>query len=365
MRLYVVTAFRSVFCVISLVLQCAILLTTGNYVLYLSARIVTLALENIAINIYADKKYPFLNMKRSVGREYKREIFKNVKALCLQKSGMILSQSTDSIIVSCVLGLSYMGKYSNYALVIGTVVAFFDVATNALGASVGNLGACDRGEKSEDVFSKMFFINFWLLTVGTCVLVSTLNPFIKLWLGKDMMFGTFEMLSVVSSFYFSCIRDPVGVFLSNYGLFKEGRYIPLFRALANFVLSVTFVKMWGIAGVFIGTSLSAIAVPLWAEVVVLYKYGFSMSPKSFFCRMLAFIATSIVICSFCFAVTMNITATFVGILLRVALSFGFSNILLFLVTHKEDSFKQALTTVKCTISLKGKRKCARISRNVQ
>lgn len=349
MRLYVVTAIRCVFCVIALALQCIVLLTTKNYILYLSARIASLNLENIAVNIYADKKYPFLNIKKSVSHEYKTELFTNVKALCLQKSGIILSQSTDSIIVSYFMGLSCMGKYSNYALVIGTVVAFFDVATNALGASVGNLGVCDRGQKSEDIFKKMYFINFWLLTVGTSVLVSTLNPFIRLWLGENMVFTSFEMLAVVSSFYFSCIRDPVGVFLSNYGLFKQGKYIPILRALANLVLSVAFVKMWGVAGVFIGTAVSAIAVPLWAEVKVLYKHGFFMSPKNFFCRMFCFIAMSFVICSFCFALTLKIESSLFGIFLRAVLSFSFSNIILFLCTHKENSFKGAYATVKCAL----------------
>jgi O-antigen/teichoic acid export membrane protein len=92
-----------------------------------------------------------------------------------------------------------------------------------------------------------------------------------------MLFSNVEMLIIVSSFYFSCIRDPVQIFVSTYGLFKESKYIPVVRAVANLVLSVIFVRKMGVSGVFLGTMLSTVMVPLFGEVRVLYKYGFSLN----------------------------------------------------------------------------------------
>lgn len=353
-RMYVVSVVRSIMSVVSLVLQSGILVIYGNYILYLLSRILVITVQDLIINMYADKKYPCLALKMRVTREYKKSLFVNVRALMWHKIGGVLSRSTDSILLTYFVGLSGMGKYSNYALVIGTVGAFFDVAINALGASIGNLGAGDRGEKSERIMRKLYFMNFWLLTVGTSVIVCILNPFIELWLGKDMLFFDFEMLVIVSSFYFSCIRDPVQIFVSTYGLFKESKYIPIFRALFNLVLSVVFVRKMGVAGVFLGTALSTVLVPLYGEVRVLYKYGFSMNERTFCKEMTGYIAVSMLCISGCFIMTYGIERTLVGIIFRAVCSFCLSNALLIMFESHSMFFDEALMLIRTTLASKRK-----------
>jgi len=344
-RMYIVTLVRSVFSVFALAVQSAALLMTGNYILYLFCRIFVLTVEDVIINIYADKKYPCLALQGNVTRDYKRKIFSNVRALMWHKVGGVLSRSTDSLLLTYFVGLSGMGKYSNYALVIGSIGAFFDVAINAVGASVGNLGAGDRGKKSERVMRRLYFLNFWLLTVGTSVLVSTLNPFIALWLGEDMLFSDAEMLVIVLSFYFSCIRDPVQVFVSTFGLFRQSRHIPILRAAANLVFSVILVNRMGVAGVFLGTAASTCLVPLFGEVMVLYKYGFSMKAGMFCKEMTGFILESFLCAGICFVLTANVATDMSGLLLRCIISFGVSNLLLLLMSVNKPVFKEVLELV--------------------
>ncbi len=344
-RMYVVTLVKSVFSVLSLVIQSASLLVTGNYILYLFCRILVLTVEDVIINIYADKKYPCLALQGNVTKNYKKKIFSNVRALMWHKIGSVLSRSTDSLLLTYFVGLSGMGKYSNYALVIGSIGAFFDVAVNAVGASVGNLGADDRGKKSERVMRRLYFLNFWLLTVGTSVIVSTLNPFIALWLGEDMLFTDAEMLVIVSSFYFSCIRDPVQIFVSTFGLFRESRYIPVLRAAANLVFSVVLVDKMGVAGVFLGTTLSTCLVPLFGEVKVLYKYGFSMKAGEFCREMTGFVLQSVLCSGICFVLTLGVGTDLAGILIRFVISFCVSNLLLLLMSVHKDVFREAVEVV--------------------
>ena len=355
-RMYVVTLTRSVLGVVALVVQSVILVKTRNYILYLAARIAVLTVEDLIINFYADKKYPCLSLVRRVDREYKKSLYQNVKALMFHKVGGVLSRSTDSLLLTYFVGLSGMGKYSNYALVIGTVGAFFDVAVNAVAASVGNLGAKDRGQKSERVMRKLYFMNFWLLTVGTCVIVSVLNPFIELWLGKNMLFSNTEMLIIVASFYFSCIRDPVQIFVSTYGLYKQSRHIPIIRALLNLILSVMFVGKMGVSGVFLGTVLSTVLSPLCSEVKVLYKYGFSRKPREFFVEMFGYIAKSFVCAALCFLLTFGVKITPVGLVLRAVCAFCLSNALLLVMSAHDGYLQDAVMTVKgvCRRLLKSK-----------
>ncbi len=345
-RMYVVSIIRCVFSVFALGVQVSALVLSKSYLVYLAARIIVIALEDITVNAYADRAYPFLALVRRTDENYRRGIFQNTKALLWHKLGGTLSRSTDSLLLSYFVGLSGMGKYSNYALVIGTIGAFFDVAINAVSASVGNLGAGDRGKKSEWVMKKMYFLNFWMLTVGTSVVVSTLNPIIELWLGEDMLFTNAEMLVIVSSFYFSCIRDPVQIFVSTYGLFKESKHLPVFRALSNLVLSIAFVQKMGVAGVFLGTTLSTVLVPLCGEVIVLYKYGFSLDPKSFLKQMLGYIAVSFVCIPLCFLLTYGIRVTFSGVIIRVLSSLCASNAMLLVLCSGNECFDEVAGMLK-------------------
>lgn len=355
-RMYVVTFVRSIFGVLALFLQSAMLVLTGNYILYLVCRILVLTVEDLVINRYADKNYPCLALKMNVTREYKKNLYTNVKALMWHKVGGVLSRSTDSLLLTYFVGLSGMGKYSNYALVIGTIGAFFDVAINAASASVGNLGACDRGKKSENILRKMYFINFWLLTVGTSVIICTLNPFISLWLGEEMLFNNAEMLVIVSSFYFSCIRDPVQIFVSTFGLFKESRHIPLLRAVANLVLSVIFVGKMGVTGVFLGTALSTVLVPLCMEVKVLYKHGFSMPPKEFYREMFHYIAVSAACAALCFGATFRFPVSSVGVLARAVTAFCVSNVILLVLESGKEYFSDAVEILRRSIFKRQKSK---------
>ncbi len=348
-RMYVTAAFKSGFSVAALVLQCVVLMLFHNYLFYLAVRIVVLALEDIAVNIYADKKYPFLSNLSFVDKSYKQSIKNNVKALLWHKIGSTLSRSTDSILLSVCVGLSGMGKYSNYSLVIGAVSAFFDIAISSVSASVGNLGAGDRGEKSEKIMEKMYFLNFWMLSCGASVLVCVLNPFIELWIGKDMLFSNAEMMIIVASFYVSCLRDPVLVFIRTYGLFRVTRFIPVARSVLNLVLSVFFVQKMGVSGVFLGTALSTLALPMYFEVKMLYKYGFNgISEKKFVREMFFYIVTSCVLALLCFVITKNIPCSLFGILIKAAVALGVTNFVIILMYPKNFAFvkEMALKAMK-------------------
>ena len=344
-KMYVATFYRCIFSIIGLFFQCFVLIVTKNYLLYLAVRILVICADDVTINRYADRNYPYLEIKNKVSNGYKSKLFDNVKALMWHKIGGVVSRSTDSLLLTYFVGLSGMGKYSNYALIIGTVGAFFDVAVNAVGASVGNLGAVDRGIKSETVLRRIYFINFWLLTVGTSIFVSTLNPFIELWLGREMLFSNGEMFVIVASFYFSCIRDPVEIFVSTYGLFKESRHIPILRAMVNLVLSCVFVVKMGVTGVFLGTVLSIVTVPLFGEIRVLYKHGFSLDPTGFYKQVIGYILVSAISVFTCFFATYYFGINGVGIVARCLVSLCVSNGILLVTNGCNEFFCDTLSIV--------------------
>lgn len=319
-KMYVCANVHTAFSFLIFGTQIAVLCLTKNYILYLSSRIVLLTVEAICINMYADRQYPFLDGDYLPDKAYKDRLFTKVKALMLHKTGSVLTHSTDSILISYFLGLECMGRYSNYALVIGSVVTLVDIAVGAVSSSVGNLGATADKDKNENIMRKLGFMNFALLTVCSCVLITTLNPIIGLWLGENMLFNQAEVAVIVSCFYFSCIRDPVQIFINAYGIFEPSRYMNLARAAVNLVLSVLFIGKFGIAGVFLGTVLSVFAVPLWCEPYVLYKYGFTRSAAGFAAEFTVFTVFSAMCCIVCFFVCRDFPQTLLYTAARAGVS---------------------------------------------
>ncbi len=345
-HMYLVSVLRSAFCVIIFVLQCIVLIYTQNYTLYLCVRILLLCVQGCIVNVVADKKYTFLKKGVFPAYEYKKRLFKNVKALMFHKIGGILSHSTDSLLISYILGLECMGMYSNYALVINSVVSVIDIAIGALSASVGNLGASESRSRNIEVLRQTDFLNFTILTVCSCVLCGALNPVMALWIGKELVFGDIAVMIIISSFYFSCIRDPVQIFLQGYGFFDKYKYMPLGRAAVNLVLSVIFIKKMGIAGVFLGTSLSIALVPLWCEIKVLFKYGFKTSAKSFYKDSFFHIVTSFVLCGVSFYACKNFPETVLGIVQRCALSAFLSGAGIYILYGKTQIFADTVQMLK-------------------
>jgi O-antigen/teichoic acid export membrane protein len=209
---------------------------------------------------------------------------------------------------------------------------------SSVGASVGNLGATSDKKIGEQVMRKLYFLNFWLLTCCSCVLVSCVNKFILLWLGEKMLFGSVFLWVVVSCFYFSCIRDPVQIFLQAYGIFSPTKFINPIRALVNILVSCLLIKRLGIIGVFAGTLVSTVGVALWCEVRMLYKYGFRMNPKCFVKEMSGYIVCSYGCMAVCFFATQGFSHTLWGTLVSAVASFFVSNSIMYLLYSKSMYF---------------------------
>lgn len=345
-RLYVVTLLRTLFSVIILAFQIAVLKSTKDYCLYIAVRIFFLAVEGFITEVYAQKKYSFLDRKLYVAKEYKNKIHQKVKALILHKFGAIMNNSTDSILISYFLGLECMGMYSNYALIITSVGTLIDIVMSSVSASVGNLGATSNKKNSEKVMRELYFLNFWLLTCCTAVLMCTANSLIRLWLGEDMLFGTGFLVVVVSCFYFSCVRDPVQIFLQAYGIFEPTRFMNPIRAFVNITVSCLLIKKYGIIGVFSGTLISTITVPLWYEVKMLYKYGFGISPKEFVKEMSGFMACTYICSGLAFFATHSFSCTLLGMVMSVLVSLCIVNAIIFVVYRKSGYFGAATKLIR-------------------
>ena len=163
---YIINYLHAGYIVILNVLQLLVLYLFKNYYIYLLLKIVCQLLENIILNVIANKMYPYLkdNDASKLDKKTEKSIFKKIKALFFHKVGSYIVLGTDNLIISTFIGIVVVGYYSNYYMVINAVNTFgFQIITSAV-ASIGNLLVTENAEKTYSVFKKIRFLNFWKYT---------------------------------------------------------------------------------------------------------------------------------------------------------------------------------------------------------
>ena len=281
---YIATLYRYSFYFILNVLQIIILVLTKNYILFLLIQIVMNLLENILLNIKANKMYPYLqekNIQKMKKTDYK-EIVTNVKAMFFHKFGGVILNSTDNIVISKVISLTAVGLYSNYVLIITALKNVVTQIFSSVIASIGNLQVAGTKEHMTSIFKKTFFADFLIHAISTICLICLFNPFIKLWLGKEYLLSNLTIYTIAINYYLFGMRRTCMSFREATGNYEKDKYSPIIEAVINIGTSIVLAKYLGIAGVVLGTIISCLCTNFWWEPLIITKKSLTITLKDYF-----------------------------------------------------------------------------------
>lgn len=293
---YLATLYRYGFYLLLNITQIIILIITKNYILFLVAQIIFTFLENFFLSIKADKLYPFLKQKNIKKLEKKEtdSIKKNVTAMVAHKVGGVIVNSTDNLFISKFVGIAAVGMYSNYYLITNALTTVIAQVFSSIVASVGNLCVTADKKKQNDIFSKVFFINFWIYGFASICLYVLFNSFIKIWVGSDYLFTMTTVSIIVINFYLTGMRKTVLTFRDAMGLYWYDRFKPALEVILNIVASIILAKFMGVTGIFIGTAISTIFSCFWLEPYILYKYGLKENVRYYFVEYAKYLVLTII-----------------------------------------------------------------------
>ena len=94
---------------------------------------------------------------------------------------------------------------------------------------------------------------------------------------------------LVLNFYVLGMQSVTNSFRNAYGLFWIAKYRPIIMVIINIVISVVLVQFIGIEGVLIGTLISRLVTTAWLDPYIVHKYGFEISPKSYYIDYLKYL----------------------------------------------------------------------------
>lgn len=351
---YLVAVNDFIFLLIMNIIQIAGLYFFSNFTIFLIIQILFTLAGNISISIITDKKYPLLKKVKPemIEPELKKEIKRNVIGNMSSKLGGVIVMGTDNILISGFVGLTAVGIYSNYSLIVVSVQNLCKQITNSITASLGNFAVSGDKSRAGSLYSNHLFINHTLIYFFSTIMFSVINPFVSLWVGEDYTLPLLTVILVMINFVIQVYRNTNIVFIESFGLYWQQRYKPIIEAGMNLFVSLALLIIFklGINGVLLGTIISSIGFVFWFELYIVSRYALRQNMSTNIFRYLKYfieLSFSIVVIFLCNGFEIfNFDSNFINLIFKCIFSFVLALIIYLIMYFKTTEFRFILTVVK-------------------
>lgn len=339
---YYINIIHCIYLVVLNLLQIVFLALTQNYYLYLIIKIICQIIENFVITILANKLYPFIveNENIKMDKVTEKNIFKKVKALIFHKIGFIIINGTDNIIISKYFNLVTVGLYSNYNLIINSVYTIFNQALTSITSSVGNLLVKKDSEKNYLIFKRVRFINFIFSCFSSTSVLVIMQPFISVWVGEEYLLERIVLFVLVFNLFQKLQRCCYMTFKDSAGIWEEDKFIPIVESVLNIVFSILLLRIFGLAGVFLGTITSGLTLWCYSYPKFVYKRLFNRSYLDYIKETIGYVLLFIIVAIITYGVSalFAVNNVLLQIIINIIVCCIVPNLILYILFRKTDNF---------------------------
>lgn len=328
-------------------LQLFVLWFFKSYYLYVIAMLATQAITNIATAVAADKLYPQFCPKGKLPEYEVSRINGRIRDLFTSKIGVIIVNSADTIVISAFLGLKVLAVYQNYYFILTSITGFVTIVFSAVTAGIGNSLVVETKEKNFKDLKIFTNIICWISGVCSCCFLNLYQPFMELWVGKDLMLDFSIVICFVIYFYVCEVNQLLNTYKDAGGIWHEDRFRPLVTAIANFVMNIVMVQFWGLYGIILSTVLSMLLIGMPWLFHNLFTTMFEKKNMKKYLNALAFyvsvsVVSSIISVVICDLINFSLWAT---LIVRFIICLIIPNLVFLIVYCRKDEFKQSVSLV--------------------
>lgn len=325
---YISTAITQGGMLLQYVLQMIVLLITQSFAAFLLCRIIALLPQWLITEIVTRKKHGAVIATRArLDTEAQTAVKKNVAAMFMHKVGSILVNTADSVIISIFVGVVSLGEYANYTLVLSSMLSVLALVFTPLTSVIGHLYAEEDKKTAQTYADSLHLLNFMLGAVFFLGYYAVIDHLIALLFPSAPLLLRSVSFVITLNGFVQFLRHSTLIFRDATGTFYHDRWKPLAEGLLNVILSVLFVKLFGVVGVIAATVVTNLLICHTVEPYVLYKHAFSVSPRKYYIKnygMILAFSVTLVGMHFCLQTTSHaITA----LLINGLISLGFSAVL--------------------------------------
>lgn len=286
--------------------QIVVLMFIRNFYLYVIMLPVFTLLSNVFINNLANRMYPEFQADKHLSLKGLKEIANQIKGVAIGKVAVVARNSFDSIIISTLFGLTATAIYSNYYYIFSAITSLLSVILIAMSASVGNSLAVHSKEKNYNDLIKFDFYYQMIVSFCTICLFGLYQPFMQIWVGKDLMYPFHTMALFCVYFYVNNLAQIRSVYSEASGIWWEFRYFTIGEMVANLVLNIILGKFWGADGILLATIITATISSFICITYISIKKIFEKSPTQYYMNNIIYVATTVLGAIFVSVILKNI-----------------------------------------------------------
>ncbi len=352
-RIDVISKVETVTYLLQSATQVAILIFIENYYFYFSVSLVFTALKNIFFSLIVKKMFPEIRCKGSISRNTLSILKKRMYGLVIGKLTDVSRSSFDSIFVTNFMGLTFTAIYNNYYSILAGVMAYFLIILSSISSGVGNSVVMDSVEKNYRDMIQMDYIFSKLFGWASVYLVCLYQPFMQLWMGKEMVVSDLIMMSYVVYFYTRLCVSIESVYLSALGLWWEHKFVSIGEMLANMILNYWLGKYFGMIGIVFGTIISLWIISIPGSLYIIRKYYFKNGIIQYIKVVGQNVIITVGVCGVLFLIVNNISvqSLYLTLLIRFVLCTVGSPMLYWLALHRTNEYKEAIVWAKQRIKI--------------
>lgn len=328
-------------------LQLFVLWAFKNYYLYAIVMLAIQALTNISTAFVADRIYPQFKPQGKLPKQEVAKINGRIRDLFTSKIGAIIVNSADTIVISAFLGLTALAVYQNYYFILTSITGFVTIVFSAVTAGIGNSLVVETKEKNFRDLNVFTFIICWIAGFCSCCFLNLYQPFMEIWVGKDLMLDFSIVICFVIYFYVCEVNQLLNTYKDAGGIWHEDRFRPLVTAIANLGMNLIMVQFWGLYGIILSTVLSMLLIGMPWLFHNLFTTMFEKKNMKVYLSSIAFYVfvsiisgvVSVIVCNFIdFGLWMTLFIKFIICLI-------IPNVIFFIAYHRTDEFKQSALLV--------------------
>ncbi len=253
----VATNIKSVVTILVQLLQFAALLVFRNFYLYIAVLISGTVISNLLVNRAVNSRYPYLQTQSAITKvSIPAPMKKQLAGLLINRLSNISRNAFDSLIISSTLGLTSTAVYGNYYLVYSAVFGFTSIISGSMQASVGNSIVLRNEKENYENLLDFSFLYAWIIGWCAMTMACLYQPFMKLWVGEELMLPEHTMLLFPVYFYLINMNHIRNQYIYGKGMWWEMKWSYLLESIGNLALNIVLGKLFGITGVLIATILT-------------------------------------------------------------------------------------------------------------
>lgn len=322
-----------------------------SYGLFLLCFIGEKLLGNILCKRYVRRIFPQLRCSIFVqhGNSLKIKLFNTVKPLIVTRFAEVIQNSSQSILMSFLLGnIAIVGYYGNYNLVIGGVGLLYSQLGAAFTSSFGNLAIEKNLDRMHHAYRKSAFIMNVLSLILCSGFVACIQDFIVLFFGQQFLLSNMAVLILTMTLFITLLNIPVMSVQNAVGKHNLDVKNMLLQATFSIFFGYIGGSRYGIEGLLFGMLIPQIVFTTFFKGILIYKYVLQREISEFvfmICKTL-FIGICVFLLSLVLMLKINTNVALGNIFIKGVLSVCVTSVFICLAYFRDRYFLEFMQILK-------------------